>query len=227
MNVQKFIDGLYGVQTDINIQELRDTSHIMHYAIKEYFKNSRAAILTKSTDTTKLFNSYNLLLYPFPILHKLYFNISKCFHLIYQEHFGKSVDESFFIQCWLNSYKKGEFIDWHGHQPSSYQAWHGFICVDTEPNSYTSYKWPKNSERTGIEITVPSKDGLLVLGQSNDDMHRCSEWHLEDRNRITIAFDIVPSFAFTENYLLKDVDEPKYLSAMKANNYYVNHWIPI
>jgi hypothetical protein len=128
----------------------------------------------------------------------------------------------------LNVYRKGESIGWHGHQTPNYNAWHGFVCVDTEPESYTSYRWPNNKERDNLILDVPSKDGLIVLGLSNGDIHRSSEWQIAERNRVTIAFDIVPSKALAAE--ISQNQEPNLVNALKFvddKSYFVNHWVPI
>jgi hypothetical protein len=225
MKLGKYIDGLYGVQTDIDLIALKQQTDQMYDIIKDFFKPDRLDYNGQSTLSTKLFGQYNLLLYPFPIFHDLYFNISTAFHLSYKDLFKRNADEKHFMQCWLNYYKKGDFIDWHSHHKPSDRSWHGFLCVDTEPNSYTSYRWPNNPAKKDFTLDVPSKDGLIVMGTSNGDVHRSSEWQIEDRPRITIAFDIIPA-----EYILKSMSklpEPKYLNAMNESNYFVNHWVPI
>lgn len=229
MEIIKYIDGLYGVQSDINLVELRNTTIHLHKIIKEFYKGSKASLQVKSTDTTALYTEYNVLTYPFPIIHNLYFQISQSFHKIFENHFSKPTNDRYFIQCWLNSYKKGQFIDWHGHHPQDSNAWHGLICVDTEPNSCTSYKWPNDPDRKDLVVDVPSKDGLIIIGLCNENLHRSSEWMVENKNRITIAFDIVPSYSLTgaNSYFFDDDSANRYLAGMRKNGYYVNHWIPI
>lgn len=225
MKIGKYIDGLYGIDSDIDLVELKHNSHFMYNNIKEFFQNFKSNFNDQGIITTKLYSQYNLLLYPFPILHDLYFQISNAFHLAIDDYYGRNIKDRFFMQCWLNYYKKGEFIDWHGHQPENYLAWHGFVCVDTEPDSYTSYRWPKDPTRKDLTIDIPSKNGLIVMGISNGDIHKSSEWQFEDRPRITIAFDIVPAISFEKHYA--QFNEPRYLNAMRDNQYFVNHWIPI
>jgi hypothetical protein len=56
----------------------------------------------------------------------------------------------------------------------------------------------------GVELTIPSKEGLLVIGRSNGDLHKSSEW-LGDKPRVTLAFDISP---------------------IESINFKINHYIP-
>jgi hypothetical protein len=45
-------------------------------------------------------------------------------------------------------------------------------------------------------ITIPSYDGLCVIGKSEGDGHRSSEWLNDGKFRVTIAFDIIPVESF-------------------------------
>ena len=149
----------------------------------------------KSPMSTRVHNQYNLLLFNFDEFHSLYFEIQKLFREV------NSRDDKYYIQAWLNMYKKGEFIDWHEHYPPHCNSWHGFYCVDCEP-SKTTYKIPNVSE----PVDIVSENNLLVMSRSAGDWHRTWPWEYEDRDRITIAFDIVPR---------KSVDDS------------LNHWMPI
>lgn len=149
----------------------------------------------QATMTTKLYSKYNCLMYPFPQYYELYYAIKHMFYEIAKP------TEQHYIQCWLNVYKSGEHIDWHGHWAAEKRVWHGFFCVDVEKQrSYTSYRIPGHEQ-----IDVVSKDNLLVLGKSEDDKHRSSDW-VHPEPRVTMAFDIVP--------------------AVEIHNG-INHWIPI
>ena len=106
----------------------------------------------------------------------------------------------------MNIYRKGDFIDWHTHWPKEKNSWHGFFCVDCEP-SYTTYRLPNRYE----PVNVTSENNLLVIGKSDNDRHRSSEWPYTDRDRITIAFDIIPRQSIVPCF--------PYDGAL-------NHWIP-
>ena len=151
----------------------------------------------KTPATTNVFSSYNLLMYPFDELHELREEIEKFFHEC-------CIDEKkYYIQCWMNIYKKGQYIGWHKHWAPEDNSWHGFFCVDCEP-SKTTYKIPGKHD----EFDIVSENNLLVISKSNGDMHRTWPWDQADRDRITIAFDIVP----------KDKVDPEV---------WLNHWLPI
>ena len=140
---------------------------------------------------TKYYAYYNYLMMTFPGMTDLFHNIREtfhtCNHIVWD---GNPPNREYFIQAWLNYYTKGEKINWHNHLPAEADAWHGFYCVDVEPNSHTSYKIHND------QLDVKSEDNLLVMGRSGDDYHRSSDWN-EDKPRITIAFDISPVKNFT------------------------------
>jgi hypothetical protein len=171
----------------------------MYNLIKKKFIRETLTYSGKSSIPTKLYSHYNLLLYPLDGFHELYNEISLLFWKVNQN----PVKDKYYIQCWLNYFKKGEYIDWHGHWESNMNSWHGFYCVDTE-SSFTSYKIPNCNDI----LDVKNKDNLLVISKSDGDLHKSSEWLFEDRPRITIAFDILP-----KNEIIFDE--------------WINHWIPI
>jgi hypothetical protein len=204
---------LYTEVLDLNLPVQRKTAHFMHSYIEKTFELTPTTIFGTERDprdvtyngqvtlSTKLFDRYNYLMYPLPGIHNLYRSIQKVFREVNSDPY-----DDYFIQCWLNFYYKGDFIDWHGHWATEADSWHGFYCLDVEPNSYTQYKFLHNDK----VITIPSQDNLIVISRSGNDLHKSSEWH-EDRPRITIAFDIVPAE--------KLFDVGAYRNP--------NHWIPI
>ena len=57
-------------------------------------------------------------------------------------------------------------------------------------------------------VEIDSYNNLLVIGKSDRDMHKTSDWDNPDVPRVTIAFDILP------------------LATVPAFNE-INHWIPL
>lgn len=225
MDLHEHIEGLYSVKCDLDLETLRASSEKMYHIVKESFTGDSSDYSGQSTLTTKLFAKYNFCMYPFPGINILYWNIHHVFHSCLTQFYGGRVDTRFFMQSWLNYYKKGEFINWHSHTKQSVGAWHGFFCLDVEPDSYTSYKWPKDPERNDVIVDVHSQNNLMVMGLSNDDQHKSSEWLHDDRPRITIAFDILPEEHVLE--LTGGNDWQSYKKAMDANSFFMNHWIPM
>lgn len=186
-------DYLYVKRCSLDLDELKRSCQRLNDVIVENFADD-VTYTPQLTLTTKLFARYNTLLYPYPEFYKLY-------HIIRDTFLELHESNEHYIQCWLNLYNKGEFIDWHGHYPSTYDSWHGYFCVDSEP-SVTSYVLPG-----GRKFDVENIDNTLVIGKSEGDSHRTWPWPY-DRTRITIAFDIVPRWAL-------------------INSKSKNHWIPL
>ena len=192
-------DYIHTKKLDLNLDEIRKSCFEMYDYINSNFGNKSRSYTGESTLTTELFKHYNLLMYPQPGFHDLYSEIQRFF---YETHGGQY--KRYYIQSWLNFYKKGDYIDWHSHWPKEKNSWHGFFCVDCgDGTSGTLYRIidVKN------ELFVPSENNLLVMSKSEKDIHKSTEWNDEINPRITIAFDIVPAEHI-------DDDLP-------------NHWIPI
>ena len=188
---------LFTKTLNLDTEALAYSSEYMYKLIEENFIGKEEYYNGQATMTTKLYNQYNVLMYPLPGYYELYTEIVKA----YREFSGRR--DNCYMQAWLNVYQKGEFIDWHTHWPAEKKVWHGFYCLDVEHEpSYTSYRIP--GER---EFKIESKNNLLVIGKSEDDKHRSSEWNHETP-RITIGFDIVP---------WNQIDPSTSL----------NHWIPV
>lgn len=200
MQINTIENYIHTTKLDLNLSTITDSCYKMCDFINLNFANKKfdTDYDGLASSTTIPFAQYNLLLYPLPEFHALFKDIQKIFHEV-----NDQPNEKFYMQCWLNFYRKGEYIDWHDHWPSDFKAWHGFYCVSGK-GSYTSYKLPPNHEK---EIIIPTILNQLVLSKSDGDLHRSSDWN-EDYPRITIAFDMVPG-----------------VRLFPFGN--VNHWIPI
>ena len=194
-------DYITTTKLNLDLAKIKDSCYKMKGVINENFISKILEIDYTEDEgklsplTTQGFVHYNLLMYGFEGFHSLYFEIQRVFRQL-----NKS-DEQYYIQCWLNIYERGNFVDWHNHYPPNCNSWNGFFCVDCEP-SKTTYQLPNISE----PVDIVSENNLLVLSKSNGDRHRTWPWEHADRNRITIAFDIVPA---------------------KHTGEFLNHWIPI
>ena len=131
--------------------------------------------------STANYTQYNLLTYP----HIHFFHFYQELKRVIKPEIP---DEPHMIQCWLNVFRKGEFINWHNHWEKEFRAYHGFYCVNVKP-SYTEYMFHHHPR---VIYKVNSKEGLLVFGKSHNNQHRSSPWLDEGMPRITIAFDIIP-----------------------------------
>jgi hypothetical protein len=186
----------------LDTKKLKTSSERLYELIKRKFSRSNHSFTGQSTLSTKLYSSYNLLLYQYDEFHELFHEIKKFFFEIIKDDLI-CINRKYYIQCWLNYYNKDDFIDWHKHWIPEHNAWHGFYCLDTESSS-TFYKLP-NVENI---INVINENNMIILSKSNDDEHKSSKWQYEDRPRITIAFDIVPRESLVDDNL-------------------INHWIPL
>jgi hypothetical protein len=172
-------DYLYGVKLNsINNSELIENC----LNIEKILLSNLHKINTRvyGTLTTNNHENYNLFFFPLKQLHILYYELIKNITPVLE-------NKSYVLKSWVNIYRKGEKIDWHGHWPSEQKVWHGFYCVQVG-ESFTEYKIPNNDQI----IKVKSEEGLLVFGKSDGDLHRSSEWNDENKPRVTIAFDIIP-----------------------------------
>tara|TARA_B100000780_G_scaffold143026_2_gene100090 strand:- start:16777 stop:17373 length:597 start_codon:yes stop_codon:yes gene_type:complete len=168
LDIDKIKNSCYAL-SNIIINEFTETDH--------GYEDETA----KAPITTKVHDQYNLFTYNLEGFHPLYFKIQELFRQV-----NTDADE-YYIQCWLNLYKQGDFINWHNHSDYGEGSWHGFYCIDCEP-SKTSYRLPNVKDIVDID----SENNLLVINKSDGDWHRTWPWEFADRDRITIAFDIVP-----------------------------------
>ena len=134
--------------------------------------------------TSYYHQQYNLFQFPCPQLSTLYRNMAMNFPEVI------NTGKQYYIRCWVNLFEKGKNIDWHSHWNPKFKTYHGFYCVNTEGEnlSYTDYRVPGVKE----DIRIMSHDGLCVIGKSEGDEHRCSEWLNDNKMRVTIAFDVIP-----------------------------------
>ncbi len=149
--------------------------------------------------TSYYHDNYNLFSFPCAQLSQLYTNMSASFGQILPPG-------AYYIRCWVNLFDKGKNIDWHSHWDAKYKTYHGFYCVNTEGEheSYTDYAVPHLIGNKICRIT--SADGLCVIGKSERDQHRSSEWLNDGKYRVTIAFDIIPLAALRPEERFTHID---------------------
>jgi hypothetical protein len=211
MDINEIDDYVYTRILDLDLYQQKRNANIMYNYVVDTFIPDVPDLDEDQQLITKYFSKYNYLMSPIPGMTNLYENIKDSFHFIIREkkHNVQLFDE-YHIQCWVNFYQKGNAINWHSHWPTNDHSWHGFYCVNVEPNSETIYRIDGRKVPED-DIHVESKNNLLVLSSSGRDKHRSSEWH-SDEPRITVAFDIVPTeILFLKQHHLIDI----------------NHWIPI
>ena len=204
-------------QINLNTQTMIETCDYMMSHIQETWGEEEMTYSGQSTMTTGLYSYYNLLLYPYGQLYELYKEIVILFKEVAKRDNVDLVKNPYYIQCWLNFYRKGEFIDWHGHwncMNKEIPPYHGFYCVTGE-GSKTTYKLGHAKEW----IDIPTIKNQIVISKSTSDMHRTWPWE-GDNPRITIAFDIISRSQVAQS------GGEKYPS-VPCRGISDNHWIPI
>jgi hypothetical protein len=163
-------------------KEIYDIANVVK---KEHFHklktHEQIRAFGKGSITTKVWQYYNLFSFNKPELNKLFEDIKKFF----VERYNPTCD--YYISAWVNIHKKDEFLDWHWHWETEKQTYHGYVAIQSEPSN-TSYIFPGQE---GIYVHN-NKNGLIMLNKSEGDQHCVSIWK-EDFDRISVAFDIVPT----------------------------------
>lgn len=191
--VKNYYDYLYTKKLNLEVERILSSCRGMSLFVQKNFpqKDERVSAsfammdpdkASKTPFTTQQYWTYNLFMYPAPGFYQLFEQIRSAYRQFSND------DQPAYIQSWLNVYDKDSHLDWHSHAPPECHIWHGFYCVDVATGSYTDYRIPMVNE----EIRIDSEDNLLVIGKGEGDLHRSSPWHLDNKPRVTIAFDIVP-----------------------------------
>lgn len=202
------------VTDEIDTDKLRESCMTLYdYIIKAFPDKPGQDYDGRSTMTTKLYQRYNLLMYPCDQITELYRFLCESFRLVNGEN-----DEPYWIQCWLNVYQRGDFIDWHTHWPPEDESWHGYYGVDVN-DSVTTYKVPLPDGKHK-QVDVQNKTGQVIISPSNDDQHRTWPWD-KDTPRITIAFDILPQWVLLQQAPWINSNTPT------GEAIYTNHWLPV
>lgn len=210
MDLKLYDDYLYTRKLDLDLSVQQKNARIIQRHLTKEYDSHPATYFGKSSSTTKYYGYYNYLMMPLSGMTQLFNNIRETFVACNNHNWNNNPpDNEYYIQCWLNYYNKGEYIDWHSHFKTESRSWHGFYCVDVEPDSSTFYRVGDR------ELEVKSEDNLLVIGKSCGDMHRSSEW-MQDKPRITIAFDISPCNMTTG-----------FLGNVKNDKENIHYWIPL
>lgn len=168
--------------------------------LKEQTKNPKWMNFANGSDSTKIYEAYNIFLIQYPEVTALYEKIVNSFKEKNPNY------KKYALAGWVNVYHSGGFLDWHSHGVGMGNAfdgrWHGYFCVNGEP-SKTLYR---DNETHKLVEAVENKNGWLTMSPGGME-HRVTPWENTQEPRITIAFD----------FCLRD--------RISINNY--NHWIPI
>jgi len=138
---------------------------------------------------TSRYPYFNLLGWNHPICKQLHQKISQ-FHDEYINIMGIGCDPNLKVRCWANVMRKGQKIKTHYHATHPLTYLSGHFCVQCY-NSSTIYSNPYRS--------IIEDDGFYIKNHENQ-MTLFPSWlphsttkHIENSERITIAFDITKS----------------------------------
>ena len=199
--VKSYHDYVHVYETNLDLEKLEDSCK----KIKDYIVNGLTVQKTgehnnrtfKAPITTRVYPDYNLTQFVLDQTHELYEVITR----VSNKHIT-DWSTNWWVQCWLNWYEEGEFIHWHDHGATKPKSLHGFLCVHAK-DSHTSYRL-----KDGTEFDVPSKDGNIIVTESDGDKHSTQPWKYQ-HPRITLAFDVVPEIS------------------IDAYKWQPNHWTPL
>lgn len=105
---------------------------------------------------------------------------------------GMCPEPDIYLQCWANVLRKNQKIQRHRHWYTNYSYLCGHICVQQE-NTNTNYISPF----TGDAYPSPNETGKITLFPGW--LEHYTDEHTGDSERITIAFDLIPTVTWTEN----------------------------
>ena len=196
--IERLKESVWTSQLNLDLDALKKSSLEMNNFIKKIFRPND--LISKNLGhSTKSYKQYNLFMYPLPGFHELYREIRNQFYSI-----NPNNTINYYIECWVNCYEKGEFIDWHNHSINNDitpNVWHGFYCVNGQGSS-TLYRDVNGNHILDLE----SENNQLVLVKHNNIEHKTTPWMGEEL-RITLAFNIVPEDSLSPFRIM-------------------NHWIP-
>lgn len=128
--------------------------------------------------STAYHNHFNLLTYTDPIIIKLYNRLREETQKIL------SRSECYMIKSWINIYKPGDYISYHGHMTPDYDAVYGHIGIKNTNRTLTTYKNMETNE-TADWVNMDGKGQF-----SRPDLTRHRSWP-QDSERVTIGFDVI------------------------------------
>ena len=151
----------------------------------------------KKDSTTTRFDKYNVLKWEGENIKHIKGNIIS-FHNHILKYFNQPPVNELYIQCWYNVMRKGEQIKPHLHNigPNCYLG--GHICVQCDDTS-THYINPIN--QINDPMTYSSKNDVGKMTIFPDNVPHYTDIHNSDKERITIAFDLLIENPYKDNYI--------------------------
>ena len=145
-----------------------------------------------NTKQTQEFYTYNPFTFGLRPSADVYWNLNRFFYNNPQVNESK---ESYYIHGWFNVYTKKEndkgydHIPFHKHIEVMHpHIYHGFYCANVEPSTTTYRIGPEQSKSEWV--THQDYDDMIIYSASGFE-HASSPW-MEEKPRVTIAFDIFP-----------------------------------
>ena len=156
---------------------------------------------TKQIQDYHTYNPFAFGLRPFG---DIYYTLNEFF---YSNPQVREANEDYYIHGWFNVYTKKDnnkgydHIPWHKHIEEMHpHIYHGFYCANVEPST-TSYRvGPEQPESEWV--VHQDYDDMLIYSASGFE-HTSSPW-MENKPRVTIAFDIIPESIYYGEQELKD-----------------------
>ena len=144
------------------------------------------------TRTTQEFYTYNPFTFGLRPFADVYWKLNRFF---YNNPQVREVGESYYIHGWFNVYTKKEgdkgydHIPFHKHIEDMHpHIYHGFYCANVEPST-TTYRI--GSKQPESEWIVHQDYNDMLIYSASGYEHASSPW-MEEKPRVTVAFDIFP-----------------------------------
>lgn len=160
-----------------------DLTHMEHQHQRE--------LDTKNTQNFSTYNPFTFGLRPFA---DIYWKLNRFF---YSNPQVQEAEEPFYIHGWFNVYTKKDdnnnkgydHIPFHKHIEFMHpHIYHGFYCANVEPSTTTYRIGPESPKEEWV--VHQDYDDMLIYSASGYE-HASSPW-VEEKPRVTIAFDIFP-----------------------------------
>ena len=157
--------------------------------------NTEAAYTGLINSTTSRWRKYNVLSWQDENIFSFKNNIIKA-HNEFLQILKLNLPNELYVQCWLNVMKKGEKINAHIHSFHSNTYLGGHLCVQVN-NTHTHYMTSMNQINNPEIYSSKNEVGKLTLFQNC--IPHFTDTHNDDKERITLAFDI--SLQQADNYI--------------------------
>jgi len=143
------------------------------------------------------YRTYNPFTFGIPCFANLYWILNQFF---YSNPQVMEAGEPYYIHGWFNVYTKKDedekgydHIPWHKHLNQYHpHVYHGFYCANVQPSETWYRIGPDQPEEDIVKHT--DYNDMIIYSPSSFE-HTSTPW-LEDKPRITVAFDILPESVY-------------------------------